>query len=157
MSPQPNEVSPRLTDPLLSSLYLYNMHAAGERMTFTAATTNTQDDNVPAEIQEYISTILGRRDPYTLSSSRAEDDDKDSLLYLLFQADSLWNMGQTTEAQQVLVEYHQKKQQQAPPPHVQWFSQGLQHLCDGSSSPLLAEAYRAFHQAALDSCDVPLL
>jgi hypothetical protein len=108
-------------------------------------------EELPQELQDYISTILGLKDPYKLAndeSSKEEqpnnsNNNKDTVLHLLFQADSFWNLGQVTKAKDLLTTqiYTHRDYQESRHGSL---AQGLDCLCKGS----LPAALEAFQLAA---------
>ncbi|CAJ1958282.1 unnamed protein product [Cylindrotheca closterium] len=119
---------------------------------------------LPNELHDYISAILGMRQPYELSPKQHDegvdelmmnesDDDSQHRTLLLFQADSLWNLGESAKSQEIvkscleqLSTQRQKQEQEQSDDNDnmhQSFAEGLQSLNVGK----FTEALISFRQA----------
>lgn len=112
--------------------------------------------DLPNDVQDYISAILGMKQPYRLVAS--DNGNKSPLLiHSLLEADSLWNLGESKASQEIIQSCKSKLNEESSSDDdiivVRSFANGLESLNDGA----LTEALNQFQKAADASTSQPLL
>lgn len=123
---------------------------------------------LPNDLQDYISAILGMKQPYRLEARKDGDrqqkepkqNDGDDpsvlLLHSLLEADSLWNLGEVKQSNEIVKSCQSQLKDNNPASSkvmIGSFASGLQSLNAGA----LTDALGSFRTAAAAADDVPLL